>query len=351
MSLASPECRDPVSPRRSRRLARQPPEVDSRNGHTSKANCQQSVNGMPEPSETFTSLIDAARARVERYVNGSRPQEDYLRPSLNAFLEWLPPGGQTSVARDIVNAGNDDQKLWQAFHDLLTGILYPMMAESRTPPEPESPFNFRKPNLEVFAGTLIQPEVQDPDFRDEKHDGYLPAREPHGNVECADIIPCSYTSWAGSQWWEVFYRCFPRVCRSRLRTPSNGMMLLKFLHESFRMFDMAFVKTEEQNVYDIKVYTRDWILTTLLQPDYPKVKFQRSEGAENISLPDPMFLDCHHRLAEIINATDLPYYIWGKMRDWRDLKKYGGTDGCLRPNGSTDITGILNTALWPYIVE
>jgi hypothetical protein len=97
-----------------------------------------------------------------------------------------------------------------------------VMAESPTPPEPESRFNrfnFRKPNLDVFAGTHVQPEVRDWDFRDEcarrddyrccvtrhldtrkwKHDGYLPENEPHGNVECADIIPCSYTSWVASE--------------------------------------------------------------------------------------------------------------------------------------------------------
>ncbi|GIK02898.1 hypothetical protein Aspvir_006961 [Aspergillus viridinutans] len=365
--------RDPVSPRRSRRLAGQTPEVDTRGARAqqrsaSKANCRQSVNGMPEPTETFTNLIDAARARVESYVNGERPHEEYLRPCLKAFLEWLPPGGQTSVARDIVNAGNDDQKLWQVFHDLLTCLLYRMMAESPIPSERESPFDFREPNLEVFVGTLIQPEVRDSDFRDEcarrddyrccitghlgttkwKHNGYLPVDE---DVECADIIPCSYTSWAGSE-WEVFYKCFPRVCRSRLKTPSNGMMLLDFLHKSFRMFDMAFVKTEEQNVYDIKICTRfNAVLKMLLPPDDRKVKFQCSEGADNIPLPDPMFLDCHYRVAEIINAADLVWPIRNKIRDWRDLEKYGDTNGCLRSDGSTDITDILNTALWPAVAE
>jgi hypothetical protein len=92
------------------------------------------------------------------------------------------------------------------------------MAESPIPSEPESPFDFREPNLEVFTGTLIQPEARDSDFRDEcsrrdgyrccvtrhldtrkwKHDGYLPEDEPHGDLKCADIIPCSYASWAGS---------------------------------------------------------------------------------------------------------------------------------------------------------
>ncbi|GIJ83898.1 hypothetical protein Asppvi_002729 [Aspergillus pseudoviridinutans] len=176
MPPTSPKCgrqRDPASPRRSRRLARQLPDVDireaarARQRSVCKSRRQQSVNGMPEPSETFTNLVEAARARVESYVNEGRPHEEYLRPCLKAFLEWLPPGGQTSVARDIINAENDDQKLWQVFHDLLTYLLYPMMAESSIPSKPESPFDFRKPNLDVFAGTLIQPEVRDPDFRDE----------------------------------------------------------------------------------------------------------------------------------------------------------------------------------------
>lgn len=92
------------------------------------------------------------------------------------------------------------------------------MAESHTPSEPESPFNFRKPNLDVFAGTPVQPEARDSDFRDECArrenyrccvTGYLdlkqwkkigrPAHELKAFVECADIIPCSYASWAGSE--------------------------------------------------------------------------------------------------------------------------------------------------------
>ncbi|PKX94235.1 uncharacterized protein P174DRAFT_485959 [Aspergillus novofumigatus IBT 16806] len=178
-----------------------------------------------------------------------------------AFLEWLPPGGQTSVARDIVDSGNDDHKLWQVFHDLLACILYPMMAESPIPSEPESPFDFREPNLEVFTGTLIQPEVRDPDFRDEcarrggyrccvtghldtrkwKHNGYLPEDEPHGDLECADIIPCSYTFWTGSEVLVLDLRwcCF---LLTRMNPRSGGKC---FINASLGMFDMAFVKTPD----------------------------------------------------------------------------------------------------------
>jgi hypothetical protein len=207
---------------------------------------------MTEPSETFTNLVDAAKARVESYVNGERPHEEYLRPCLKAFLEWLPPGGQTSAARDIVNAGNDDQKLWQV--DM------------------------------AFVKTI---------------------------------------------------------------SPSHHTIILIIL-----LTHCCLSVKEELNVYDIKVYGRvSNILTMLLQPNERKVKFQCSEGAENIPLPDPTFLDCHYRVAEIINGADLARPIGNKIRDWRDLRKYGDTNGCLRRDGSTDITDILNTALWPAVAE
>ncbi|KAG2022032.1 hypothetical protein GB937_004126 [Aspergillus fischeri] len=200
MSLASPKRGKqsrPVSPRRSRRLAGQPPQVDTREG------AQAWQGSASKPSHT-------ARARVEHYVNRGRPHKEYLRASLKAFLEWLPPGGQTSVARDIINTGNDDHKLWQVFHDLLSCLLYPMMAESPIPSEPESPFDFREPNLEVFTGTLIPPEYARRDgycycvtghldTRKCKQNGYLPEDEPHSNLECTNIIPCSYTSLTGSE--------------------------------------------------------------------------------------------------------------------------------------------------------
>jgi hypothetical protein len=114
-----------------------------------------------------------------------------------------------------------------------------VMAESPIPSEPESPFDFREPNLEVFTGTLIQSEVRDSDFRDEcarrdgyrccvsghldtrkwKQNGYLPADELHDFVECANIIPCSYTSWAGSK---VFFVEIQWCCLLLTRTNSQS---------------------------------------------------------------------------------------------------------------------------------
>jgi hypothetical protein len=78
-----------------------------------------------------------------------------------------------------------------------------VMAESPIPSEPESPFDFREPNLEVFTETLIQPEVRDSDFRDEcaRRDGYRCCVTGHldtKNGSRMDIcqLMSSTTSWS-----------------------------------------------------------------------------------------------------------------------------------------------------------
>jgi hypothetical protein len=151
------------------------------------------------------------------------------------------------------------------------------------------------------------------------------------------------------------------------------MMLLDSLHISFRCFHIAFVKTvsltyvliycnhsadtfflfvkEEQDVYAVKTYPDVTTNVQRLLPNDCKVKFRCSEGVDNLPLPDPVLLDCHYRVAEIIHAADLVGHIYEKIHDWRDMKKYGETNGCLCRDGSSNITKILNTALWPAVAE
>ncbi|PKX94236.1 uncharacterized protein P174DRAFT_441520 [Aspergillus novofumigatus IBT 16806] len=125
----------PVSPRKSRRLARLAPEdagegpsSSSKHARARKSNRQQSEHshslsanatepGLPE-------TIDAARERVNCYVKKKRLHEKHLVACLNACLDWLPGTGPSSMAKDIVNAENDE-KLWEVYHNVLTGVLYP----------------------------------------------------------------------------------------------------------------------------------------------------------------------------------------------------------------------------------
>ncbi|GIK02897.1 hypothetical protein Aspvir_006960 [Aspergillus viridinutans] len=367
----------PVSPRTSRRLARLPPEDTgeelssvSTHARTRKSNRQQSERGLSvvvteEPPETLPNVIDAARKRVKRYKKGKRPHDQYVVACLNACLDWLPGDGPapSSVAKDIVKV-TSDRKLWEVFHDILTGVLYPMMAKSRKPSVTASPY---EANAEMITGMfLLRSEVQDSEFRKDllRRDGYrccitrflerkkwIDSGKPN-EPQDAHIIPFSFASWAGiqdtkdaSDQGEVLFRCFPTLLNHRLRprtinSLSNGMMLIIPLHMAFGSFDMAFVQTDERNVYDIKTYPDIGFTALPFLPSNREVKFECAKG-EDLLLPDPAYLDCHYRVAEILHASGLAEYIERKIQDWEDLKQSGGTDG--------DVTRILNTALWTAV--
>jgi hypothetical protein len=83
-------------------------------------------------------------------------------------------------------------------------------------------------------------------------------------------------------------------------------------------------------------------------PEDRIVTFKKAAGAERIPLPNPVLLDCHFRIAEILNASGMSEFIDRKIRDWEILK--GGSDADqLRPDGSTDVTRYLNAGLWQYV--
>ncbi|RHZ57209.1 hypothetical protein CDV55_105785 [Aspergillus turcosus] len=87
--------------------------------------------------------------------------------------------------------------------------------------------------------------------------------------------------------------------------------------------------------------------TAIVDGVHHRVKLECAEG-EDLTLPDTAYLDCHHHVA-ILHASGLAEYIERKIQDWEDLKQSGGADGSLRPDGSRDITRILETALWTAV--
>lgn len=77
-----------------------------------------------ETSEAWTELAEAARERITTYQSQNRVDEEKLKPSLDAFLEWLPEGGRESMATDIINTKTDED-LYSVFKNLLTGLAAP----------------------------------------------------------------------------------------------------------------------------------------------------------------------------------------------------------------------------------
>lgn len=122
-SAQQPESSD-SPPRKSARLAKR---TESLAQAESSTQASQGISALSTPTETpevWTSLAEGARERISTYQSQKRADEEKLKPSLNAFLEWLPEGGRESMARDIINAKTDED-LYSVFQNLLTGLALP----------------------------------------------------------------------------------------------------------------------------------------------------------------------------------------------------------------------------------
>lgn len=79
-----------------------------------------------------------------------------------------------------------------------------------------------------------------------------------------------------------------------------------------------------------------------------KVTLQQANGAEDVPLPSAVLLDCHWRVSEILNASGMGEEFDRHLREWEDIKMSTG-DGCLKEDGSTDVTRYLEVAFWNLV--
>lgn len=59
------------------------------------------------------------------------------------------------------------------------------------------------------------------------------------------------------------------------------------------------------NVYEVKVYSDFPHRLRAFLPDNSLVEFTKAEDAQDLELPGAVLLDCHYRLAEILNASGM----------------------------------------------
>jgi hypothetical protein len=98
-------------------------------------------------------------------------------------------------------------------------------------------------------------------------------------------------------------------------------------------------------VYELKVFKRYPNTARRFLPDNNRVEFTRAEDTQDLELPNAALLDCHYRLAEILNASGMAELIESHLRDWEDIK-----GGSLREDGRTDIGQFLRVGLWERVV-
>ncbi|GAB1200955.1 hypothetical protein APSETT444_010336 [Aspergillus pseudonomiae] len=156
-----------------------------------------------------------------------------------------------------------------------------------------------------------------------------------GPTEGAHIIPFSYASWDkssveppndNSSAWEVLWRCFPRVRREGLRVEtinnlSNGITLRYSVHTEFGKFSIALKPADRDDTYEVKVFRRYPKLDRQLLPQSGYIELKKAHDAQDLDLPNRALLDCHYRLAEILNASGMAEVIERNFREWEDLKR------------------------------
>lgn len=79
-------------------------------------------------------------------------------------------------------------------------------------------------------------------------------------------------------------------------------------------------------------------------PDNGVIVLKQAPGTEDLPLPSPVLLDCHYRLAEILNASGMGNVIDEHWRRWEELK--ATVQHTLRSDGDSDLGNLLRTALW-----
>ncbi|KAB8271513.1 hypothetical protein BDV30DRAFT_240487 [Aspergillus minisclerotigenes] len=337
-------------------------------------------------NESWPLLAEKGRERIARYQPQDRPYDEILKPSLDAFIEWLPRGGRESIARDIVRANTDDD-LYQVFANLFRGLAVPskykilntglditkqslgaVTTQSKPPADtdsetiagilhpPRSPFHSlclrRDSNKCVITGEM------DTDYWESigcPEDTYF------APTEGAHIIPFSYASWDNStnlphdraRAWEVLYRCFPEVRRAGLsgdtiNDTSNGLTLRESLYYEFGKFNLALKPTAVEHKYEVKYFRNYPRSDRELLPE--SIELKKVEDAQELALPNCIFLDCHYRLAEILNASGMGVTIQRNVDKWKHLK-VSAYNLEIREDGGTHIEKFLRAGLWQHIMR
>ncbi|PWY94992.1 hypothetical protein BO94DRAFT_530880 [Aspergillus sclerotioniger CBS 115572] len=127
----------------------------------------------------------------------------------------------------------------------------------------------------------------------------------------------------------------------------NGLSLRDTVQRPFDYFAIAFRPTDTPNIYERVLFCNYPTRDRTILPASDRIEFKQAPGAEDLELPSATLLDCHYRLAEIFNASDIDETIHQHLRRLENLKDTAGDE--LRADGGTDIGEIFKVALWERI--
>ncbi|BCS23967.1 HNH endonuclease signature motif containing protein [Aspergillus puulaauensis] len=320
-------------------------------------------------SDAFQTFAQA-KYTLDRKLADYQPSghEDDTAEFLRIFFKYLPLDGQVNLAEDVDRCP-DSEILRQLAKSLDDGLLRPMLAHGGiTPaitPSPRFGIDDSIDNLVSEDASSITRAAQS---RLRKNclarDGQRCVvsniwnksykERPTGSIdaplEAVHIIPFALDKlqedndderFRHAAIWVNIYRYFPSL-RSQtnffsedINKEMNVMMMWSPLHQEFGEFYFVFEATETLHRYRIKTFPRlSSVLLRHLPPDR-LVTFTNHD--ERYSLPDPIILQIHSAIGNILHLTGRGEKIELLKRDLRDA------DG-LASNGSTPIGDLLSVS-------
>ncbi|KAL4883913.1 hypothetical protein BJY04DRAFT_183490 [Aspergillus karnatakaensis] len=294
--------------------------------------------------------------------------DDDTSDFLRTVFGHLPSAGKTNLASDIAGC-EDDEMLRKLAMSIDTGLLRPVQALGGTPaPLVLSPrlglddsienlasedtpsasrseqSRLRKACLERDNHRCVVSGFWDPQHPD------LPDGATECDLEGAHILPYSIGEYdersEDSRYrhcaiWVNIHRYFPDL-RARMNFTSeqindvtNVITLCEGLHKQFGLFHFVFEPTDTINKYKVKTFKSFRNVYSSWLPVDRLVRFTAHNV--NIALPNPVLLEFHAAIGNILNLTARGETI-EKLR--HDFGEMGGS--VLAQDGSTNVGDLLS---------
>ncbi|KAK0710148.1 hypothetical protein B0T26DRAFT_724201 [Lasiosphaeria miniovina] len=316
-------------------------------------------NNDEEWYDARNSLVDTLKHRYT--PNG--PEDDTFTV-LRVFVMKLPKDGQLALMSEIYDLMDDPPKLRQLRNFLVGAILKPMKAAGgKGPKTPITPSPHAAARDEVLLSmTTIEPSSRKDQPRLKanclQREGYRCALSRYIDMNmrhkvsastapttkirthCACILPFALGNFdeekaQGTEnkamiWWAL-YRYFPdlkgQIGPESINQCQNAITMWTALHEEFGCFNLALEPLGNDR------YQVHWLICEGISIP-PIITFTSNDPS--VPLPDPKYLWCHFRVAEILEVSG----IGQKITDTMDSEAWDPEN--IDPNGSTDIGSILS---------
>ncbi|KAL0776878.1 hypothetical protein CaCOL14_006396 [Colletotrichum acutatum] len=250
---------------------------------------------------------------------------------LRLFADKLPLRGQLVLLSEIMRYRHNPVQLRQVRDFLVQAILIPFKTHSKRRSEddivssssgtdgPDSLLEklesyvddskLRRVCVLRDGGQCVVTKYFNKDWLEENFSGQMMPQGRISTLECVHIIPFLIGNFDERKPMEALWRYFPdlkgKVGPDTINQTGNALIMNSEVHGDFGDFDFGFEQQYGSTTkYNIRWFGA-WNPAISLFKNYPKVVEFTSVDPRVAELPDPIFLDVHCRVGEILNEFKL----------------------------------------------